>query len=79
MSGLSNVLNAKIEEQVRTKKGEIDLVIFQTVQNFVAWNRRGLLLHFKPESFDKIDAGYKDKDGAWIAVNIESNFLWLQY
>ncbi len=69
VSGFSNVLNAKIEEQVRTKKVEIDLVIFQTIQDFIAWNRRGLLLHFKPESFDKIDAGYKDKDGAWIAVS----------
>ena len=74
VSGFSNVLNAKIEEQVRTKKVEIDLVIFQTIQDFVAWNRRGLLLHFKPESFDKIDAGYKDKDGAWIAVNINPVF-----
>jgi ABC-type glycerol-3-phosphate transport system substrate-binding protein len=69
VGGFNNVLNAKIEEQVRTKKVEIDLVIFQIIQDFIAWNRRGLLLHFKPESFDKIDAGYKDKDGAWIAVN----------
>jgi ABC-type Fe3+ transport system substrate-binding protein len=74
VSGFSNVLNAKIEEQVRTKKVEIDLVISQTIQNFVAWNKRGLLLHFKPESFDKIDAGYKDKDGAWIAVNLNPIF-----
>jgi ABC-type Fe3+ transport system substrate-binding protein len=74
VSGVSNVLNAKIEEQVRTKKVEIDLVIFQTIQDFIAWNRRGLLLHFKPESFDKIDAGYKDKDGAWIAVNLNPIF-----
>ena len=49
-------------------------MIFQTIQDFIAWNRRGLLLHFKPESFDKIDAGYKDKDGAWIAVNLNPIF-----
>jgi ABC-type Fe3+ transport system substrate-binding protein len=74
VSGVSNVLNAKIEEQVRTKKVETDLVNFQTIQDFSAWNRRGLLLHFKPESFDKIEAGYKDKDGAWIAVNLDPIF-----
>jgi ABC-type Fe3+ transport system substrate-binding protein len=72
--GFSNVLNARIEEQATTKKVETDLVILQTIQDFIKWSRRGLLLHFKPESFDKIDAGYKDKDGAWIAVNTNPIF-----
>ena len=66
--GFSNVLNAKIEEQFRTKV-ETDLAILQTIQDFIAWNKRGLLVHFKPEGFDKIDSRSKDKDGAWIAVN----------
>jgi ABC-type Fe3+ transport system substrate-binding protein len=66
--GFSNVLNAKMEEQFRTKV-ETDVAIFQTVQDFIAWNRRGLLLHFKPEGFDKIDNRAKERDGAWIAVN----------
>ena len=74
VGGFNDVLNAKIEEQVTTKKVEIDLVIFQTIQDFIAWNRRGLLLHFKPENFDKIDADYKDKDGAWIAVSLNPIF-----
>jgi ABC-type Fe3+ transport system substrate-binding protein len=72
--GFSNVLNAKIEEQIGGKKVETDVVIFQTVQDLVNWNRRGLLLHFKPEAFDKIAAGSKDKDGAWIAVNTNPIF-----
>jgi ABC-type Fe3+ transport system substrate-binding protein len=67
--GFSNVLNARIEAQVRTKKIEIDLALLQTIQDFIAWNSRGLLLHFKPDSFDKIDTRSRDKDGAWIAVN----------
>ena len=65
----SNVLNAKIEEQLRTKKVDTDLAILQTIQDFTAWNRRGLLLAFKPDGFDKIDTRSKDKDGAWVAVN----------
>ena len=72
--GFSNVLNAKIEEQVKTGKVETDLVVFQTVQDLVNWNKRGLLLRFKPEGFDKIGADFKDKDGAWIAVNANPIF-----
>jgi ABC-type Fe3+ transport system substrate-binding protein len=66
--GFSNVLNGKMEEQFRTKV-ETDVAIFQTVQDFIGWNRRGLLLHFKPEGFDKIDNRAKEREGAWIAVN----------
>jgi ABC-type Fe3+ transport system substrate-binding protein len=51
--GFSKVLNARIEEQVRAQKVETDLAILQTIQDFIAWNRRGLLLHFKPDGFDK--------------------------
>jgi ABC-type Fe3+ transport system substrate-binding protein len=75
--GFSNVLNARIEEQIKTGRVETDLVVFQTVQDFVNWNKRGLLLRFKPDGFDKIDTGSKDKDGAWIAVN--SNPLFYAY
>jgi ABC-type Fe3+ transport system substrate-binding protein len=67
--GFSNVLNAQVEQQVSARKIETDVLIFQTVQDFVGWNKRGLLMHFKPDGFDTIGAGYKDPDGAWIAVN----------
>jgi ABC-type Fe3+ transport system substrate-binding protein len=35
---------------------------------------RGLLLHFKPDGYDKIGMRLKDKDGAWIAVNTNPIF-----
>jgi ABC-type Fe3+ transport system substrate-binding protein len=66
--GFSNVLNTGIEEQLRTKKVETDLAMLQTVQDFVAWEKRGLLQRFKPVGFDKINNLTKDKEGAWIAV-----------
>jgi ABC-type Fe3+ transport system substrate-binding protein len=69
MGGFSNVLNARIEEQLSAKKVAIDLTILQTIQDFVGWQNRGLLLPFKPEGFDKIAEGSKSKDGVWIAVN----------
>src|ERR1700692_1082155 len=65
MGGFSNVLNAKVEEQFSAGKVETDVLIFQTVQDFVNWNRRGLLMHFKPEGFETIGASSKDRDGAW--------------
>ena len=72
--GFSNVLNAQVEEQFKARKVETDLLVFQTVQDFVDWNRRGLLLHFKPEGFASIAATAKDKDGAWISVNANPLF-----
>jgi ABC-type Fe3+ transport system substrate-binding protein len=49
-------------------------VILQNIQDFVAWNANGMLLHFKPEGFDKIGAGSKDRDGAWVAVTTNPIF-----
>jgi ABC-type Fe3+ transport system substrate-binding protein len=74
MGGFSNVLNAKVEEQFAARKVETDVLVFQTVQDFVRWNRRGLLMHFKPEGFEAIGAGSKDPDGAWIAANANPLF-----
>jgi ABC-type Fe3+ transport system substrate-binding protein len=74
MGGFSNVLNAKVEEQFAARKVETDVLVFQTVQDFVNWNRRGLLMHFKPEGFETIGAGAKDRDGAWIAANANPLF-----
>lgn len=67
--GASNVFSRKIEEQVKNKKIETDLIILQTIQDLIAWKKRGLLLPFKPEGFDKIPASSKDSDGSWIATN----------
>jgi ABC-type Fe3+ transport system substrate-binding protein len=66
--GFSNVLNARIEQQVRTKTVETDLAISHAIHDFIAWEKRGLLLHFKPVGFDRINIQAKNKDGAWIAV-----------
>ena len=67
--GASNVFNRKIEEQVKAKKIETDLIILQTIQDLVNWSKRDLLLRFKPDGFDKITTSSKDKNGSWIATN----------
>src|SRR3984893_10779007 len=74
MGGFSNVLNAKVEEQFSAHKVETDLLVFQTVQDCVNWNRRGLLMRFKPDGFETIGPNAKDPDGAWIAANANPLF-----
>lgn len=68
--GFSNVLDQKIEQQLKDKKLEVDMAFFQTVQDFVAWKKRGVLLRFKPEGFDKIAPSFRDKDGAFTTINV---------
>jgi len=64
--GFSNVLNQQIEQQLKDGKLQVDLVKFQTAQDFVRWKREGKMLAFKPEDFDAIHPTFKDPDGAFI-------------
>ena len=70
--GLSNGLNQKIDQQLAAKRMETDLAIFQTIQDFGKWKKAGALLLFKPEGSDTIDAAYKDEDGAFTAVSVNT-------
>jgi ABC-type Fe3+ transport system substrate-binding protein len=70
--GLSNGLNRRIEQQLASKRMETDLAIFQTIQDFVRWKKAGALLLFKPEGSDAIDPAYKDEDGAFTAVSVNT-------
>jgi len=70
--GLSNGLNQKIEQQLAAGKMETDLAIFQTIQDFAKWKQRGALLLFKPEGSEQIDPAYKDEDGAFTAVSVNT-------
>ena len=68
--GFSNVLDEKINQQLKAKKLEVDMAFFQTVQDFVAWKKQGVLLRFKPEGYDKIDRRFRDEDGAFTTTSI---------
>src|SRR6266568_5010257 len=70
--GLSTALNKKIEQQLASKAMEADLAIFQTIQDFGKWKTSGALLLFKPEGSDLIDPAYKDEDGAFTAVSVNT-------
>jgi ABC-type Fe3+ transport system substrate-binding protein len=71
--GFSNVLDKKIDAQLAASKLEVDLAVFQTLQDFVRWKQQGVLLEFKPQGFEKIDASFKDTDGAFVAVQVNAH------
>ncbi len=64
------MLDEKIDQQLKDHALTVDMAIFQTVQDFVAWKKRGVLLAFKPDGFDKIPAEYRDRDGAYIDIGV---------
>src|SRR5258708_3205007 len=70
--GFSNVLDKKIDRQLRDGKLEVDTAIFQTLQDFVRWRAEGRLLAFKPLGFDAIDASFKAEDGAFYGVMVNA-------
>jgi ABC-type Fe3+ transport system substrate-binding protein len=68
--GFSNVLDRKIGAQLATHKLDVDMAFFQTVQDFVAWKRAGVLAPFKPDGYDKIDPRFRDDDGAFTPTSV---------
>jgi ABC-type Fe3+ transport system substrate-binding protein len=70
--GLSTELNQRIERQLASGTMETDLAILQTIQDFGKWKQAGALLSFKPEGSDAIDPAYKDEDGAFTAVSVNT-------
>src|SRR5262245_14395725 len=70
--GLSTTLNQRIERQLVSGTMEADLAILQTIQDFGKWKKADALLLFKPEGSDAIDPAYKDEDGAFTAVSVNT-------
>jgi ABC-type Fe3+ transport system substrate-binding protein len=70
--GLSNGLNRNIEQQLAARKMKTDLAIFQTIQDFAKWKRDGALLLFKPAGTEAIDPAYRDEDGAFTGVLVNT-------
>jgi len=69
-AGSSNVLDEEIDAQMKSGNLQVDVAVLQTIQDYERWKKAGVLLPFKPEGFDKIDDGWKDKDGAYVGVTV---------
>lgn len=68
--GPSNVHSAAIDKQRAAGALTIDMAMLQTVQDFERWKKAGALAPFKPDGFDKVDDGWKDRDGAYVGVQV---------
>src|SRR5262245_6238354 len=70
--GFSNVLNQEIEQQIAAGRLQVDMALFQTVQDFVNWKKRGVLLPFRPDGFESIHSAFRDEDGAYVAIRVNA-------
>jgi ABC-type Fe3+ transport system substrate-binding protein len=70
--GFSNVLDKKIDAQIAAGKLEVDAAILQTIADFVRWKADDRLLNYKPEGFEKIDASFKEPNGAFWATMVNA-------
>ena len=68
--GFSNVLDSRINRQIKAGKMEVDLAILQTVHDYVDWAAQGRLMKFQPEGADKIDARFRDPDGMTTVASV---------
>jgi ABC-type Fe3+ transport system substrate-binding protein len=69
-AGSSNVLADEIDAQMKARALQVDLAALQTIQDYERWKKRGVLLPFKPDGFDKVDDEWKDKDGAYVGITV---------
>ncbi|MEV1068431.1 extracellular solute-binding protein [Streptomyces sp. NPDC050263] len=60
--------DVRVDNQLATGTLVPDVVQLQTLQDFVRWKSQGRLLAYKPAGFAKVHDGFKDPQGAWVAV-----------
>jgi len=73
VGGFSNVLDQKIDQQLRDRKLEVDMAFFQTVQDFVRWKKDGALLKFKPDGWSQIQPAFKDPNATFVGVAVNAH------
>ena len=70
VNGPSNVLSERIDKARKDGKPEADLALLQTIQDFVAWKKAGVLIPFKFDAWDLIPASFKDPDQQFSAHSL---------
>jgi ABC-type Fe3+ transport system substrate-binding protein len=65
---LSKYLDGRINQAFLQNELYADLAILQTLNDYDAWEYEGLLLHYKPPSFDKIWPSLTNANGAYLPV-----------
>ena len=62
--------NARIDLQLANSTLVPDLVQLQTLQDFPRWKKEGVLLQYKPRSWDAICPEFKDAEGYYTGIYI---------
>jgi hypothetical protein len=62
--------DVRIDNQLATGTPVPDVVQLQTTQDFTRWKEAGVLRLYKPSGFSKVYPGFKDPDGAWVAIAV---------
>jgi ABC-type Fe3+ transport system substrate-binding protein len=60
--------DVRVDNQFATGTLVPDVVQLQTVQDFTRWKEQGRLLPYRPAGFSKVYDGFKDPQGAWVAI-----------
>ncbi|MGH1553390.1 ABC transporter substrate-binding protein [Streptomyces sp. L7] len=60
--------DVRVDNQFATDTLVPDVVQLQTLQDFTRWKEQGRLLPYKPAGFSKVHDGFKDPQGAWVAI-----------
>ncbi|MFJ5306589.1 ABC transporter substrate-binding protein [Streptomyces sp. NPDC088350] len=60
--------DVRVDNQFATGTLVPDVVQLQTLQDFTRWKEQGRLLPYKPAGFSKVHDGFKDPQGAWVAI-----------
>lgn len=62
--------DVRIDNQLATDSLVPDVVQLQTLQDFARWKQVGVLQPYKPAGFSKVHPGFRDADGAWVAIAV---------
>jgi hypothetical protein len=62
--------DVRIDNQFATGTVIPDVVHLQTLQDFTRWKDDGRLEAFKPEGFEQIHDSFKDREGAWVGIEV---------
>jgi ABC-type Fe3+ transport system substrate-binding protein len=68
--GFSNVLDSKINQQIKAGRMEVDMAFLQTVHDYVDWKSQGRLIAFRPDGEEKIDPRFRDPDGMTVTTSV---------
>jgi len=60
--------DVRVDNQFATDTLVPDVVQLQTLQDFTRWKEQGRLLPYRPAGFSKVHDGFKDPQGAWVAI-----------